>query len=243
MQYVLREKGVWSGIYWNRRKNGEVYPQETTINAIKNDVGKIIQYCSIFSDVTEHYQAEERLRLLSSTDGLTNLANRRSFDESMEMEWRRARRFGYSLAVIMADIDNFKKYNDTYGHLEGDECLRMVGGALKRAVHRAGDLAARYGGEEFVLLMPMTVEREALKIADDLRQHIEALKIRHPHIAPYNVVTISMGVAALVPHADMFQNDLIDMADKALYRAKESGKNCVTCLEPERSVAGKPEKM
>jgi diguanylate cyclase (GGDEF)-like protein/PAS domain S-box-containing protein len=243
MQYLLRQKGVWSGIYWNRRKNGEVYPQETTINAIKNDAGKIVQYCSIFSDVTEHYQAEERLRLLSTTDGLTNLANRRSFDESMKMEWRRARRFGYSLAVIMVDIDNFKKYNDTYGHLEGDKCLKMVGGALKHAVHRAGDLAARYGGEEFVLLMPMTVEREALKIADDLRQHIEALKIPHQCNAPYNVVTISMGVAALVPLADMFQNDLIDMADKALYRAKESGKNCVTCLEDEKSVTGKPDSM
>jgi diguanylate cyclase (GGDEF)-like protein/PAS domain S-box-containing protein len=243
MQYVLRAKGAWSGIYWNRRKNGEVYPQETTINAIKNDVGEIVQYCSIFSDVTEHYQAEERLRLLSSTDGLTNLANRRSFDESMETEWRRARRFGYSLAIIMADIDNFKKYNDTYGHVEGDGCLKMVGGAVKHAIHRAGDLAARYGGEEFVILMPMTVEREALKIAESIREHINGLQIPHLRNDAYRHVTISLGVAALIPQHNMKSHDLIAMADKALYRAKESGKNCVVCLEPDKSVPGTPERV
>lgn len=229
MQRSLEETGVWTGIYWNRRKTGEIYPQETTINAIRNDQGQIVQFCSIFSDITEQHQAEEKLRLLSSTDGLTNLANRRTFDDAAETEWRRARRLGYSLTIIMADIDNFKKYNDTYGHLEGDECLKRVAETLKNVLHRAGDLAARYGGEEFTLLMPMTKESEASKIAEDIRQRIEALRIPHQLNTPYGVVTVSMGVAAVVPRNDMTLKDLIAMADKALYEAKDMGKNCVKC--------------
>jgi diguanylate cyclase (GGDEF)-like protein/PAS domain S-box-containing protein len=229
MRRSLEETGVWTGIYWNRRKNGEIYPQETTINAIRNDQGKTVQYCSIFSDITEQHQAEEKLRLLSSTDGLTNLANRRTFDDAAETEWRRARRLGYSLTIIMADIDNFKKYNDTYGHVEGDECLKRVAETLKNVLHRAGDLAARYGGEEFTLLMPMTKESEASKIAEDIRQRIEALRIPHQLNTPYGVVTVSMGVAAVVPRNDMTPKDLIAMADKALYEAKDMGKNCVKC--------------
>lgn len=243
MRRLLRETGVWSGIYWSRRKNGELYPQETTINAIKNDHGEIVQYCSIFNDVTEKYHAEEKLRLLSSTDGLTKLANRRAFDEALETEWRRARRLEYSLAIIMADIDNFKKYNDTYGHLEGDECIKKVATALKKGIHRAGDIAARYGGEEFILLLPMSGIREAAKIADDLRQHIESLKIPHMHNIPDAIVTVSMGVATLMPHADTFPNDLIALADKALYKAKEAGKNRVMCMVPESSVAGMPDRI
>jgi diguanylate cyclase (GGDEF)-like protein/PAS domain S-box-containing protein len=243
MRRLIQETGVWSGVYWSRRKNGELYPQETTINAIRNDRGEIVQYCSIFNDVTEKYHAEEKLRLLSSTDGLTKLANRRAFDEALETEWRRARRLEYSLAIIMADIDNFKKFNDTYGHLEGDECLKKVAESLKRGIHRAGDIAARYGGEEFILLLPMTGIHEAAKIADDLRHHIESLKIPHVHNVPDTIVTISMGVAALIPHADSFPNDLIAMADKALYKAKEAGKNRIMCMVPESSVAGMPDRI
>jgi PAS domain S-box-containing protein len=155
MWKTLRETGTWRGSFWNRRKNGEIYPQETAINAIKNERGEVVQYCGIFSDVTDRHKLEESLRLLSSTDGLTGLANRRSFDETIEREWRRAQRAGYPLALIMADIDDFKKFNDAYGHLEGDECLKKIATSFKNAVRRAGDLAARYGGEEFVLLLPM----------------------------------------------------------------------------------------
>lgn len=229
MQKVLREQGMWTGIYWSRRKSGEVYPQEITINAIRNDRGEIVQYCSIFSDITEHYQEEEKLRLLSSTDGLTGLTNRRVFDEALDTEWRRARRLGYTLTVIMADIDNFKKYNDTYGHVEGDECLKKVAQTLKSSLHRAGDQAARFGGEEFTLLLPMAKEAQAAKIADDMRKRIEALKIPHKLNGPSGVVTISMGVASLVPVGELAPKDLLTMADRALYRAKELGRNRVSC--------------
>jgi len=229
MQKALREQGMWTGIYWSSRKNGEVYPQEITINAIRNELGEIVQYCSIFSDITEHFHEEEKLRQLSSTDGLTGLTNRRVFDEALEMEWRRARRLGHSLTIIMADIDHFKKYNDTYGHVEGDECLKKVAARLKSRLRRAGDMAARFGGEEFTLLMPMARETEASKIANGIRERVEALRIRHPLNRPSGVVTISMGVASLVPVGDLTSKDLLTMADKALYRAKELGRNRVSC--------------
>jgi len=227
MWNTLRETGMWKGNFWNRRKNGELYPQETTINAIRDDHGEIVLYCGIFRDVTEQYKIEETLRTLSSTDGLTGLANRRSFDETIENEWRRAQRVGYSLAVIMADIDDFKNFNDTYGHLAGDECLKKVALAFKTAVRRAGDLAARFGGEEFVLLMPMTRVNEAAQIAEEIRLRIEALKMTPKADDTSVFVTISMGVAAASPKQEVSAEGLITMADQALYRAKREGKNCV----------------
>jgi len=224
---TLRETGTWKGNFWNRRKNGEIYPQETTINAIKNERGEIAQYCGIFRDVTRQHKLEEALRMLSSTDGLTGLANRRSFDETIEREWRRGQRSGYPLALIIADIDDFKKFNDTYGHLAGDDCLKKVGASIRNAVSRAGDLAARYGGEEFVLLLPMMKATEAEQIAEDMRKSVEALQIPHTTSGAGGVVTLSLGVAAVVPRQDMAPDALIVRADMALYRAKQDGKNCV----------------
>jgi diguanylate cyclase (GGDEF)-like protein len=225
MWQTLQETGTWKGNFWNRRKNGEVYPQSTTINAIRNDRGEITQYCGIFSDVTEQMKLEATLRMLSSTDGLTGLANRRTFDDTMQREWRRAQRGNYPMAVIIADIDHFKKFNDTYGHLAGDECLKKVATALKNAVRRAGDLAARYGGEEFVLLMPMTTVSEATQIAEDIRTSVESMKIRHEKSGVNDFVTLSLGAAALVPQQGMSAEDLIKEADKAMYQAKEMGRN------------------
>ncbi len=225
MWQTLQETGTWKGNFWNRRKNGEVYPQSTTINAIRNERGEITQYCGIFSDVTEQMKLEATLRMLSSTDGLTGLANRRTFDDTMQREWRRAQRGNYPMAVIMADIDHFKKFNDTYGHLEGDECLKKVATALKNAVRRAGDLAARYGGEEFVLLMPMTTVNEATQIAEDIRTSVESMKIRHEKSRVNDFVTLSLGAAALLPQQGMSAEDLIKEADKAMYQAKEMGRN------------------
>jgi diguanylate cyclase (GGDEF)-like protein/PAS domain S-box-containing protein len=226
MWKTLQETGMWKGNFWNRRKNGDLYPQETTINAIRNEHGEIVLYCGIFRDVTEQYKLEETLRMLSTTDGLTGLANRRTFDETIATEWRRSQRVGYSIATIMADIDNFKSYNDTYGHLEGDDCLKKVAQVFQAAVRRAGDLAARYGGEEFVLLLPMTKTNEAAHIAEEIRRKVEALGILHEHSDASPVVTISMGVAAVVPTQDMSVEDLIALADQALYQAKREGKNC-----------------
>ena len=149
---TLQDHGLWEGILWNKRKNGEIYPQETVMNAIKDKNGAIVQYVALFSDITTRSEAEEVLRNLSNRDGLTGLANRRAFDDFFREEWRRGQREGYQLSILMIDVDFFKKYNDTYGHLRGDECLRQIAGALQKFSRRPGEIAARFGGEEFVVI-------------------------------------------------------------------------------------------
>jgi diguanylate cyclase (GGDEF)-like protein len=165
-----------------------------------------------------------KLEALSTTDGLTGIANRRRFDEVLESEWSRAARLGQSLALAMLDIDWFKKYNDHYGHQAGDECLRSVARVLTSNVCRSGDMVARYGGEEFVFIAPMTDAANAQSIARKICEAIQALAITH-EMSEFGCVTASIGVAAMVP-AEMATSDmLVKAADEALYRAKEQGRN------------------
>ncbi|MBX7183920.1 MAG: diguanylate cyclase [Vicinamibacteria bacterium] len=171
--------------------------------------------------------ANEHLRQLSFLDAQTGLANRRRFDETLDKEWRRASRFQTSLAVVMADIDAFKPYNDTLGHPEGDQCLAAVAEVFKQSVARAGDLAARYGGEEFVVLIPSADLQAARAVAERLRRACEARAIPHPASPVGPVVTISLGVAACVPKDDNSSAALVAEADAALYRAKREGRNRV----------------
>ncbi len=171
-------------------------------------------------------QANERLADLASTDPLTGIANRRSFDEQLVMEWRRARRDEASLALLAIDVDHFKKFNDCYGHLEGDDCLKRVASVLEAAARRAGDFTARTGGEEFALLLPGTSAHDAVLIGEALRQSIEALDISHPQSTEMRV-TISVGVAALRADRSEKMSGLVDRADAALYRAKRTGRNRV----------------
>lgn len=171
--------------------------------------------------------ANEHLSRLSFIDALTGLSNRRRMDETLETEWRRAVRSGSSLALIMADIDAFKAYNDTLGHPEGDKCLVKVAEVIRQAVGRAGDLAARYGGEEFVILMPGAEIAAAKDFAERLRQACEACAIPHPASPAGKVVTISLGVAACRPDAQSTAAELVALADAALYRAKQEGRNRV----------------
>lgn len=171
--------------------------------------------------------ANEHLSRLSFLDAQTGLANRRRFDETLDKEWRRAARFQTSLAVVMADIDAFKAYNDNLGHPEGDKCLASVAGVFLRSVARAGDLAARYGGEEFVVLIPSADIEAARAVAERLRSACEALRIPHPASPVGSIVTISLGVAAGVPKDETSAAALVAEADAALYRAKRSGRNRV----------------
>lgn len=171
--------------------------------------------------------ANEHLSRLSFEDALTGLANRRRFNEALDEEWRRASRAQTDLALVMADIDNFKLYNDSLGHQEGDHCLTAVAGVFLRAAGRAGDLAARYGGEEMVFLLPGADHAEAMAMADGIRAACEALAIPHPTSPVKPVVTISLGVASCIPSAATSAQSLLAQADAALYRAKESGRNRV----------------
>jgi two-component system chemotaxis family response regulator WspR len=166
------------------------------------------------------------LQQLSTVDGLTGLANRRRFDEVLEQECRRARRESSPLALIMADVDFFKKYNDSYGHQGGDECLRRVASVLSQAARRPADLAARYGGEEFALVLPHTTLEGAATVAEALRAGVAALNILHESSTAAPYVTLSVGVAVAEPDSpDLDPDKLIEHADAALYDAKRSGRN------------------
>ncbi len=171
--------------------------------------------------------ANEHLSRLSFVDALTGLPNRRRLDETLESEWRRALRLQTPLAVVIADIDAFKAYNDTLGHPQGDKCLVAVADVIRQATSRAGDFAARYGGEEFIILVPGLDHASAMAFAEKIRQACEARAIVHPASPVAPVVTISLGVAARVPSDEDSVAALIADADAALYRAKNEGRNRV----------------
>lgn len=171
-------------------------------------------------------EANHKLELLSNTDGLTGIANRRSFDHILAQEWNRAQRAGTTLSLVMLDVDNFKNFNDRYGHLAGDDCLRALARAMVKAGRRAGELVARYGGEEFVVLLPDTSGNDALEAARRIQHEVRSLALPHAETVP-GIVTFSLGVASLVPSSQHIPEDLVRQADAALYHAKQLGRNCV----------------
>jgi diguanylate cyclase (GGDEF)-like protein len=169
--------------------------------------------------------ANEKLNQLATLDGLTNIANRRCFTGFLHQKWHQAQRSRTTLSLLLMDVDFFKRYNDTYGHQGGDECLKQVAAVLRETVKRANDLAARYGGEEFVVILSDTDAEGALKVAETIRAQIEALGIPHSGSNVNPCVTLSIGIASLVPDHHLQQEDLIAAADRALYQAKEQGRN------------------
>ncbi|ATQ77515.1 diguanylate cyclase response regulator [Massilia violaceinigra] len=174
----------------------------------------------------------DALRELTLTDGLTGVANRRGFDEAMDTEWRRCARARMPIALIIADIDHFKAYNDAYGHQAGDDSLVQVGGAMRRAAARPQDLVARYGGEEFVILLPQEDKRGAEVVARKLLDEIALLAIPHEKSGASPWLTLSMGVASLMPADGLLPGGLIKTADALLYEAKAGGRNRY-CLQPD----------
>lgn len=167
------------------------------------------------------------LKRLSGLDALTGVPNRRFFDEMLEKEWGRAMRAHVPLAVIMVDIDRFKLHNDTYGHPAGDECLRQVAAVLKTSVHRSTDVVARYGGEEFCAILPAVDVAGAAAVAERMRHDVQAIKLAHVNNVVGHDVTISLGVAVVVPDTHSSALELVAAADEALYRAKAVGRNQV----------------
>lgn len=160
-------------------------------------------------------------------DGLTGLSNRRHFDEYLDIEWKRARREQQDLSLLMIDVDYFKLYNDNFGHVMGDDALRSVAQVIAQSFSRPGDLAARYGGEEFAVILPNTSADGARSLADEARRAVQSLAIAHVAPVADAPLTVSIGVATVVPDRDMQPVALIQRADAALYEAKENGRNCV----------------
>ncbi|MDC4691050.1 GGDEF domain-containing protein [Acinetobacter baumannii] len=184
-----------------------------------------LQNCMIELNRIELMQQAQQLSLLSQQDALTGLANRRYLDETLDNEWRRALRHETPLTIMMVDIDFFKPYNDSLGHLKGDQCLKDIATAISSIAARSGDLVARYGGEEFLLLFPMTNAQQAEIQAERLMNAIKKIAIVHPcsSVSPY--VTISVGVATTIPRLNDSISAFVSRADHALYQAKTNGRN------------------
>lgn len=172
-------------------------------------------------------EANEALQKLSSLDGLTGIANRRSFDQTLNKEWNLAVRQGSLLSLILFDIDFFKAYNDTYGHQAGDDCLKQVSHAVDALIRRPADLLARYGGEEFAVILPNTSSEGAARVAENIRQAVGSQQIPHSASGIAGYITISVGVMTMVPTQQNVLTELIEQADKALYQAKQTGRNRV----------------
>jgi diguanylate cyclase (GGDEF)-like protein/PAS domain S-box-containing protein len=228
------KSGITRGTYRMVRKDGSYVWVEATRRELP-DGG----YVASIRDISARKVAEDRLaeanlqlEILARQDGLTGLANRRQFDETLEVEIRRAIRDQTPLSLIMIDVDSFKAFNDYYGHHAGDDCLRRVGLALMDTSHRPADLSARYGGEEFVLLLPNTAESGALAIAERARRAVRSLEIEHLP-TPEKIVTISLGVASVVPaNGPDDAGGLVKAADKALYASKMRGRDRVSSMTP-----------
>jgi diguanylate cyclase (GGDEF)-like protein len=176
------------------------------------------------------------LENLSMRDGLTGIGNRRSFEQHLDMVWRNAARDRTQVSLVLADIDHFKLYNDHYGHVAGDDCLRRVAGTLQEQIRRPADLVARYGGEEFVCVLPGTGRPGALGVAEAIRAAVEALGLPHAASPVTDHVTISLGVATSVPGAGQTSEELLQQADEALYAAKGSSRNTVCYFGEDRST-------
>ena len=199
------------------------------LQSLATQVGIAVQQATLHRQIT---LANQGLRRMAYLDGLTQVANRRRFEQHLESEWRRMARQKDPIAIILADIDYFKGFNDLYGHQAGDNCLRLVARTLSHAAKRPGDLVARYGGEEFVVILPNTALKGAETVAEEIRRSIRDRHISHRSSTIDNIVTMSLGVASCVPAANSSAANLLKQADEALYAAKAGGRDQVR-LAPE----------
>ncbi|WP_300177259.1 diguanylate cyclase [Bradyrhizobium sp.] len=198
---------------------------------VHDEEGKLIAIVETLRDMTDQKRAEATLKTLASSDGLTGLANRRSFDQALVTEWARAERTKKPLSLLLADVDHFKLYNDLHGHQQGDECLRAVAAIIGETAFRPADLSARYGGEEFAIIMPETDHKGACKVAERLRAVLAKLQLKHGAVGAGPSVTLSIGIATRVPDETVSADWLLMQADEALYAAKHSGRNRIVCAE------------
>jgi diguanylate cyclase (GGDEF)-like protein/PAS domain S-box-containing protein len=226
--------------YRARKRDGSYFWAEGSLRVYRDPAtGRPIGYLNLVRDISERKRSEEHLQsayrameTLVVVDALTGIANRRRFDDLLATEWRRALREATPLSLLLIDADHFKRYNDTYGHVRGDSCLKQIAEAALDVVLRPGDLVARYGGEEFAVVLPGTDETGAKGVAEDICQAVRNRRLPHEGNAP-GIVTVSIGCVTMIPQRGKTSQDLIEAADQALYRAKGRGRNRVV-------VAGAP---
>lgn len=188
----------------------------------------------VWARVRNHLELRRQrdlLEKLSTVDGLTGIPNRRAFDTALEREWLRMHRFGDPLSLLMVDVDSFKGFNDGYGHMAGDDCLKAVANAVQSTVGRSTDLVARYGGEEFACILPITGPAGAALVAEKIRKSVEALAIPHAYSPVAGIVTVSVGGATGTPFSDRNAAGLVQRADAQLYEAKRAGRNRMAFAE------------
>lgn len=228
-----------TSVHGLKAENWCVMPQMGTrlylaINAgpIYDETGRLVAVVETLRDMTVQKLAQEELQCMAMRDGLTGVANRRSFDHTLNVEWRRASRESRALSLLMIDVDFFKLYNDTYGHQGGDECLRRVARAMSDVITRSSDEVARYGGEEFAILLLATDLKGACIVAERIRAAVENLAMPHAKSEVADCVTVSIGVSSMVVALHGEQAQLLSAADKALYQAKKDGRNRVAPAAP-----------
>ncbi|MEH2490909.1 diguanylate cyclase domain-containing protein [Bradyrhizobium sp. AZCC 2230] len=208
------------------REKGDIWVEAALHVTRASDSGEIDGVVAVVRDMTEQKDLQDKLTSLASTDGLTGLANRRAFDERLADEWARARRDGTQLSLLLIDVDHFKKFNDHYGHLAGDGCLRALGRILSAHARRPADLAARYGGEEFAVLLPATGADGCTEVGEEIREALRELAMLHVQNLPSRLITVSVGAATGFPSQTTTDcSALVAAADRALYAAKDSGRD------------------
>jgi diguanylate cyclase (GGDEF)-like protein/PAS domain S-box-containing protein len=224
MWATIQTAGVWHGEIWNKRKNGDVYPEQITITAVKGHTGPVTHYVAVLRDITERKQLEKEIAHLAFFDTLTQLPNRRLFNDRLSQSLTRATRAQASLALMFIDLDKFKPINDTHGHEAGDWVLQTVARRIEGAL-RASDTAARVGGDEFLALLPdLKTSDDALAVAEKIR-----LALEQPFVTPSGVTLLasaSIGIAIFPDHAQS-EEDMLRLGDRAMYEAKNAGGNAV----------------
>ncbi len=215
-------------------KDGDYVWIRDVVHVVRDEQGEVEALIGFMFDITERKETEQKLldlqkelEELSFKDGLTGVPNRRMLDKVLEEEWIMAKRHQQPLSLLVMDIDFFKQYNDCYGHIQGDDCLKQVAQMLSSAATRARDFFARFGGEEFVMLLPETDTTAAVKIAERCQQLMMKLQISHQQSEVSQLLTISIGIGTIVPGPKDQLVDFVEQVDQALYRAKDSGRNCI----------------
>lgn len=228
-EYIFKGYELGAVDYLYKPISNEILKSKVKVFVKLNEQTKIIEEKTktLEEKIIQLELIEKKLNHLVRIDELTGVFNRRAFGEIFKLEWARTIRSNGFFSALMIDIDNFKNFNDTYGHIEGDDCLKSVAQTIDKTLRRITDQVARLGGEEFVVLLPETDLDGAEIIAEEIRKNIENLEILNEGIETSKFVTVSIGISSVVPTRDIEKKEFIDCADKALYIAKKNGKNRV----------------